>query len=168
MAFAGAVGLGFFDQAETQFFDNPSLGNAMAFIAACFFVFYAIAGKKARVTASWLPYVFKVYVYVALVNLIVFIIYYSTFDIQFGSISTALLIGVSLAVGPQITGHGAINYALKHISPTLISTLILVEPVFATILAFFFFSEMPNPNSLLSMMLIMIGIAVTWQGSKKR
>ena len=167
MAFAGAVGLGIFDQAETQYFDNPSVGNAMAFIAACFFVFYAIAGKKARVTASWLPYVFKVYAYVALVNLVVFLIYYSIVDVEFGSIKMALIVGISLAVGPQITGHGAINYALKHISPTLISTLILVEPVFATILAFFFFSEMPNTNSLFSMALIMLGIAVTWQGSRK-
>ena len=43
----------------------------------------------------------------------------------------ALEIGVALAVGPTIIGHGSMNYAVKYISPTIPATLILSEAVIA-------------------------------------
>ncbi|MDZ7694833.1 MAG: DMT family transporter [Balneolaceae bacterium] len=77
------------------------------------------------------------------------------------------LIGAASATGmavfPQILGHGSMNYAVKFISPTLISTLILTEPIFATFLAYLFFNELPPATSFLSMLVIIIGVGLTWK-----
>jgi hypothetical protein len=42
-------------------------------------------------------------------------------------------IGLALAVGPTIIGHGSMNYAVKYISPTILATLILSEAVVAAV-----------------------------------
>ena len=76
-----------------------------------------------------------------------------------------LWVGVALALGPQIIGHGSLNYVVKFVSPTLLSTLILFEPVLSSIVAFFLFGEVPLLWSLVGMGVIFLGILLTW--SKK-
>ena len=74
----------------------------------------------------------------------------------------AVLIGLALAIGPTIIGHGSMNYAVKYISPTLLSTLILSEAVIAAIAAFFIFSEVPSKLSITAMLVILAGVSITW------
>ncbi|MDZ7683526.1 MAG: hypothetical protein U5J63_17900 [Fodinibius sp.] len=47
------------------------------------------------------------------------------------------------------------NYAVKYVSPTLLSTLILVEPLFASVMAFFLFAELPPITSIIAMIVIL-------------
>jgi drug/metabolite transporter (DMT)-like permease len=46
-----------------------------------------------------------------------------------------------LGLVPQSLGHTSYNWALGHLSATTISTLILAEPVLATILAWWLLGE---------------------------
>lgn len=46
-----------------------------------------------------------------------------------------------LGIVPQLIGHGVLNYALKHVTATLIAVCILGEPVGATLFAYFFLHE---------------------------
>jgi drug/metabolite transporter (DMT)-like permease len=77
-----------------------------------------------------------------------------------------LFSGIVLALGAQIIGHGALNYAVKSISPTLLSTLILAEPVFATALAMLIFAEIPSGLASVAMSLTLVGIIVSWWGRR--
>lgn len=158
--FGGAVFLGVADSQLSQGSPNPLLGNTLALIAAVMFVIYLFIGQKIRQKKEWIDYLFPVYTCAAITCLTAaFILGEGLFNIT----STGLWAGFGLAVGPQIIGHGSTNYAVKYISPTLISTLVLVEPILATVLAFFIFEELPPVISLMAMVLIMAGISLTWK-----
>lgn len=160
LALAGSVLLGVSDSQIEQPFADPLFGNMLAFAAAVIFVAYLFIGQKMRQQRSWINYVFPVYSYAALTCvLLAFILGYSLTDIS----ATGVWVGLGLAVGPQILGHGSMNYAVKFVSPTLISTLVLSEPLFASVLAFFIFSELPPLASLLAMGIILAGVGLTWK-----
>lgn len=159
IAFAGSALLGYSDSNIDSDLANPLLGNIMAFTAAVIFVVYFMIGRRVRQNRSWLGYVFPVYGYAALTCLVILLVVEGIPD----QIPVAVfLAGIGLAIGPQLMGHGAFNYAIKYISPTLLSTLILAEPVFATILAFFFFGEWPVALSFAAIFIIMGGISLSW------
>lgn len=70
--------------------------------------------------------------------------------------------GLALALGAQLVGHGALNYAVRYVAPTLLSTLILAEPVFATLLAIAVFEEIPSTAAAGAMLIALFGIVLTW------
>lgn len=159
-AFSGSVLLGISDSQIEQDFANPLLGNALAFAAALIFVVYLLIGQQIRQNRSWVDYVFPVYFYTALTCVVLAL----GFGNDLLNISTVgVMAGAGLAFGPQILGHGSMNFAVKYVSPTLLSTLILVEPLFASILAFFLFNELPPVGSIIAMSIILTGIGLTWK-----
>lgn len=160
MAFAGSVLLGISDSQIEQPFANPLFGNFLAFSAAVIFVAYLLIGQKVRQKRGWIEYVFPVYSYAALTCLVLALV--AGQDLRDIS-SLGIWMALGLAVGPQIIGHGSMNYAVKYISPTLISTLVLSEPLFASVLAFFIFSELPPLFSILAMLIVLAGVALTWK-----
>ena len=160
VSFVGTLMLGFIDVGGQNNFPNAVLGNILAVLAALIFAVYFLIGRQIRQKRSWLGYVFPVYSYAAITCIVVLI---SVEGFSFEVDSTVLLIGLLLAIGPQLLGHGSLNYAVKYVSPTLLSTLILAEPILASIVGFFVFQELPKKMSLLAMMIILIGISMTWK-----
>jgi len=159
IAFGGSVLLGIADDTHAGQFPNALLGNILAFSAAVIFVIYFLLGRRIRQHTEWIDYVFNVYLYAAVVCIILTLIWTGGWPYISG---TALLVGIALGVGPTIIGHGSMNYAVKYVSPTLLSTLILSEAVFAAIAAYFLFSEVPSPLSITAMLIIMAGVAFSW------
>lgn len=162
IAFGGSVFLGISDSGPNDQFANPLLGNMMAFTAAIFFVFYILISQKIRKSSSWLDYVFTVYGFTALSTVVIAWI----LGVGLNQPLPTWISGIALAIGASIIGHGSMNYAVKFISATLISTLILAEPVFATLLGVAFFGEIPPFLSMLAMAVIMSGIFMTWWGRR--
>lgn len=162
IAFSGSVMLGIFDSTPGETYSNPVLGNIMAFSAAIFFVFYILISQKIRKSAGWLDYVFTVYGFTALGSLVIALFT----GVSLNQPLSVILSGVGLAIGAQIIGHGSMNYAVKFVSATLLSTLILAEPVFATILAVIFFNEVPVLGAMAAMAIVMTGIFLTWWGRR--
>lgn len=159
-AFSGSVLLGISDSQIEQDFANPILGNALALSAAIIFVVYLLIGQKIRQQREWIDYVFPVYFFTALTCLFLSIGFGNNLlDIS----AVGIAAGAGLAFGPQIMGHGSMNFAVKYVSPTLLSTLILIEPLLASVLAFFIFSEMPPAVSIVAMVIILGGVALTWK-----
>lgn len=165
ISFIGTLLLGYVDIGGGSSFPNPVLGNSLAIIAALIFAVYFLIGRQIRQKRSWLGYVFPVYGYAALTCVVVLV---AVEGFVFKVDSTLLMLGLALAVGPQLLGHGALNYAVKYVSPTLLSTLILAEPILASILGFFVFQEMPHSNSLFAMAIILVGISLTWRRRSKK
>jgi drug/metabolite transporter (DMT)-like permease len=63
-----------------------------------------------------------------------------------------------LGIVPQLIGHGALNYALKHVTATMIAVCILGEPVGASLFAYFFLGESVTPLQATGGVLILAGI----------
>lgn len=160
VAFGGSVLLGILDYNTETTFANPLLGNTMAFAAAAIFAVYFLISRKVRQSHSWLGYVFPVYGWAALTCVSVLLVVEGIPE----TINPVILwVGLGLAVGPQLMGHGSLNYAVKYVSPTLLSTLILTEPIFATVLAFFILGELPAILSFIAIFVTLIGVVLTWK-----
>jgi drug/metabolite transporter (DMT)-like permease len=159
IACLGSIMLGLTDHAGGEEFENPLLGNILAFSAAVIFVLYFMIGRKLRQKVEWIDYVFHVYLYAALTCIILTFIWVGGWPYLSWS---AIIIGIALAIGPTIIGHGSMNYAVKYISPTILSTLVLSEGVLAAIAAYFIFNELPPALSILAMAVIITGVGLSW------
>lgn len=160
LAFSGSLLLGISDSQIEQDFADPLFGNFLALTAAIIFVVYLLIGQKIRKKRAWIDYVFPVYFYAAAACVLIAL----AMGKDLLNISTiGVWAGAGLAFGPQILGHGSMNYAVKYVSPTLLSTLILIEPLLASILAFFLFAELPPMTSIAAMSLILVGVGLTWK-----
>jgi drug/metabolite transporter (DMT)-like permease len=159
IACMGSIVLGLSDHTAGEEFQNPLLGNILAFSAAVIFVLYFMIGRKLRQKAEWIDYVFHVYLHAAITCIILTFIWVGGWP--YLSLS-AILVGVALAVGPTIIGHGSMNYAVKYISPTILSTLVLSEGVIAAVAAYFIFNELPPALSIFAMAVIITGVGLSW------
>ena len=67
-----------------------------------------------------------------------------------------------MALGPQLCGHIGMNYALGYISATLVSVLLLFEPVGAGILAIPMLGEIPTQKEMIGSVVILLGLMVVF------
>lgn len=159
VAFTGSVLLGLADDTQMDQFPDAIFGNTLAFLSAVVFVAYFMLGRKIRQQTEWIDYVFYVYSYATITCLILTFLWVGGIP---SITATSVLVGIGLAAGPTVLGHGSMNYAVKYISPTLLSTLVLSEAVVAAIAAFFIFGEIPSGFSLVAMLVIVFGVTLTW------
>jgi drug/metabolite transporter (DMT)-like permease len=159
-AFAGSVWLGLSDSAYNGEFENATFGNLLAFTASGLFVLYFILSSTLRQKSTWIDFIFRVYFATAVTCVLLMVVL--RVPLTFGL--PVVICGILLALGPQLLGHGSMNFAVKYISPTILSTLILTEPVFATILALIFFAELPLLMSVIAMVIILAGVLLSWLG----
>lgn len=165
VAFGGSAFLGIADNTLAEQFPDALFGNSLAFFAAIIFVVYFLIGRKIRQHSEWIDYVFHVYFYAAVTCTILSFIWIGGLPAVTVS---SIIVGLALAVGPTIIGHGSMNYAVKYFSPTLLSTLILSEAIFAAIAAYFIFDELPSILSIIAMITIIYGVSLTWSKRLKR
>jgi drug/metabolite transporter (DMT)-like permease len=64
-----------------------------------------------------------------------------------------------LALGPQVLGHSAFNWALAYFSPVFVTLALLGEPIGATALAWLLLGEAPTWTALGGGALILVAIA---------
>lgn len=160
ITFAGSVLLGISDSQIEQQFSDPLFGNTLALTAAAIFAVYILIGQKIRQKRTWVDYVFPVYFFAGVTCVLAAVILGNDL-LHISLVGAGSALG--MAVFPQIIGHGSLNYAVKYVSSTLLSTLILTEPLFATFLAYLFFDELPPVTSFLAMCIILVGVGLTWK-----
>lgn len=71
-----------------------------------------------------------------------------------------------LALIPQLVGHTGVNYALKYLSPTLVATAVLLEPVGASVFALLLFKELPSSTVLLGAFILLMGVLLTVRNTR--
>ncbi len=161
MAFTGSIALAWLDRDPTATYSDPLFGNLLAFTAACMFVGYILIGRNMSSKSTWLDQVTRIYSTTAVASVAIAVVVGTTWaDFSLPAVS----VGLGLAFGAQLIGHGALNYAVKSVPPTLLSTLILAEPLFATLLAAVLFAEWPGLPSGAAMGLTLAGIVAAWWG----
>jgi drug/metabolite transporter (DMT)-like permease len=73
----------------------------------------------------------------------------------------------ALALGPQLVGHTAFNWALRHVSAVFVTVSVLAEPVGATILALVLLGQVPAWSSLAGGAVVLAGIGLASRGEAR-
>lgn len=166
ISFIGSIGLGVADSHQhSGTFQNPLLGDLLAFFAAVVFAVYFLISQQVRKHTTWLGYVSPIYFWAMVLCLIAGFILPGSLWLPN---STAWTMVILMALGPQLLGHGSMNYAVKFISPTVLATTILVEPALATVLGLILFNEVPSLLAFSAMTAIVAGVFVTWFGNSRK
>ncbi|KAF0108275.1 MAG: hypothetical protein FD146_849 [Anaerolineaceae bacterium] len=131
------------------------LGDFLALIGAWMAAGYMLVGRKLREGMPLVPYVFLVYGAAAVVLAAVML---AMGQSMFGYAPAAYLWFVLLALVPQLLGHTSFNWALRYLPASLVSVVLLGEPIGSTILAFFILQETPGWVKIGGAVLILAGI----------
>jgi drug/metabolite transporter (DMT)-like permease len=124
---------------------------------------YFLIGRNLRRKVSLLAYIFVTYSSAALVLILLCLGTRQSFTGYSPATYTALVL---LALVPQILGHSSFNWALRYLSATFVSVTVLGEPIGATLLAILILGEVPPPNRVAGVALILIGIYLASQGER--
>jgi drug/metabolite transporter (DMT)-like permease len=143
---------------------DPFLGNVLALVGAVSASGYLLIGRALRGRLGLLAYVALAYGAAALLLWVGVVV---THTPVLGYSSAAWLFLVALALGPQLIGHTAFNWALRHLSATFVALAILGEPVGSAIFAWLLFGEGFVPLQLAGFALLLIGIALGARGERK-
>ncbi|MBW2005033.1 MAG: EamA family transporter [Deltaproteobacteria bacterium] len=145
---------------------NPSflLGDILAFLGAIMASGYLMVGSKLREKMDVLPYISMVYTFSASFLLITSL----SLGIPFtGYKPSSYFYMVLLAIVPQLIGHTAFNWALKHLKASMVAITILGEPIGASILAYIIFGETIKSFQSVGIILIFLSIIIASRKAKK-
>jgi len=144
---------------------NRLLGNALALVGAISASGYLLVGRALRARISLTAYIWLAYTVAAMLL--------GAAVASSGTSLAALSLPAwgfmaLLAIGPQLVGHTAFNWAVRRLTATFVAIAILGEPVGAAILAWFFFEEGFTALQLTGFVLLLAGIFVAARGEKSR
>ena len=134
-------------------------GDILAIVGAIMASGYLIIGSKVRKRLDILTYITVVYSFSALMLITISLILHIPFT---GYKSFSYLNLVLLATIPQLIGHSSFNWALKHITPAILSIVILMEPIGASALAYIFFKEHIDFFQFTGMMMVLFAIFIAF------
>lgn len=130
-------------------------GDILSLLSAMAIAVYILIGRAVRKTVSNTVYTYAVYS-VAAVTLVV--ISLAQGHSLAGHGIGAVIVGLLLAVFSTIMGHSVFNWCLKYFSPSFVSASKLAEPVLASVIAVFLFSEIPSAGQIFGGMIILAGV----------
>ncbi|MFQ5630233.1 MAG: DMT family transporter [bacterium] len=152
LAFAGMIVIAQSGVGESQ---DSLFGNLLALLGAIGGAGYMLCGRYLRKRCDTFSYVTVSYSFAAIFLLALAV--FSGTQLSGFSWQTYMLF-MLIALVPQLIGHTSFNWTLKYLSTPVVSTILLGEPVFATILAFIFLAEIPAPAHVAGCSLILIGV----------
>ncbi len=139
-------------------------GDLLALAGAFFAGIYLLIGRKLRVDLNNLEYIFIVYSIAALFLLIISLSYNENIT---DYPARTWIFFLLLALIPTVVGHSLYNWLLKYIPAYRVATVILGEPIGATILAIFFFYQIPGWWTMIGGVMILLGIYIVLRQSGK-
>ena len=133
----------------------PLFGNVLAIVGAISVTGYILLARSMRGAIGTMAYVWIVYSIAALLLV-------GGAGVE-GSIFSPLSVAglafvLAMAIGPQLVGHTAINYAARHLRPTMVSVAILGEPILSAALAWALLGEAVAPLQLCGFAITLGGI----------
>ena len=130
-------------------------GDMLSLLAAIAVAAYTLIGRIVRKKASTAVYTYIVYSVCAAVLVILCVIQRHPL---FGFGTSAVAVGLLLAIFSTILGHSIFSWCLKYFSPSFVAASKLCEPVVAAIFAIFLFQEIPTVFQLIGGVLILGGV----------
>jgi drug/metabolite transporter (DMT)-like permease len=144
---------------------QPLLGNFLALVGSWAISLYFLLGREAqRKGLSIGHHVVLVYTIAALTLLPLPLL----FGVSYIGYSYSVYIYIALmALFPQLIGHTSFNWAVRWISPTFVTLLILMEPLGSGLLGILAFGEIPTAQVIVGAITILIGVAIAAVGTQK-
>lgn len=120
---------------------NVVLGDIFAFIGSLCVAIYTMIGKKCRERLSTSVYTGFVYAFAALTVAVAALVTGTAFT-GYDPMNLAYAFGMTIFC--TFLGHSVYSWGLRYLSASYITTIKLLEPLFAAILGFIFFGEVPG------------------------
>ena len=167
LSFSGSIVLAVGDSGlQGLTIENPSylLGDTLAVLGAVMASGYLMVGSQLREEMDVVSYTAIVYSFSAFFLLITSISSGIAFT---GYKTSSYIFMLLLAIVPQLIGHTAINWALKHLKTSMVAITILGEPIGASILAYLIFKETITSFQGIGIILIFLAIIIASKKGKK-
>jgi drug/metabolite transporter (DMT)-like permease len=162
VAFVGGVLIALGDTGAVSAGNNPPLGNFLALVGAWMASLYFLLGREAQRRGLGIgSYVVVAYSTGALVLLPLPLIVGSNYVGYPVAVYAYILL---MAVLSQVVGHTTLNWAVRWISPTLVTLAILFEPVGSSFLGYLIFNEVPGLLVLVGAGVLLSGVAIAIAG----
>jgi drug/metabolite transporter (DMT)-like permease len=141
------------------------VGDGLALFGGFAGATYFLIGRGIRNRISWTHYMFAVYGISTIWLLIFNLVLFQRLPVP---AERDILWIFLMAVGPGILGHGLLNLSLRYLKTYVVNTALLGEPVLATILAYWLFSEKPTMYFFAGSVLIFIGLIAIFRLNRER
>lgn len=143
---------------------NRLVGDLLALAGALAGSGYLLVGSKLRLKLDIFTYITLVYSCAAVFLIATALLSGLAFS-GYGSRSYIFLI--LLAIVPQLMGHTAFNWALKHLKTSMVAITMMGEPIGASVMAFFFFGEVVSGSQFIGFLFIFAAIYIAAQKGQK-
>ncbi|MEL6578631.1 MAG: DMT family transporter [Cyanobacteria bacterium J06621_12] len=158
VALLGGVIIAIADNTQAGNYSNPLLGDLLALLGAVMSSLYIIFGSQAQrrglSTGNYIAIAYSVAALCLLPLPFCFNSGYVSYP------SEVYLYIFLMAITSQVIGHTSLNWAVRWLSPSLISLSLLFEPVVASFLGAIVFNEVPSIGLLVGGMTILLGMLV--------
>ena len=144
-------------------FSGVGLGNIMAIVSAIFLGIVFLVGSRVRQNTGVLPYTKNLFTVSAIVLLFCSLLLDNS--IVNYSIENYFWLFM-LGMVPTLIGHTIFSYSIKFVSPTIIASIPLGEPIIASILAFILFNERISSNVFIGGVVIGLGLILLIRNNK--
>lgn len=163
VAFLGGVLIAAEDMGTIRVGSNPPLGNFLALVGASMASLYLLLGREAQRRGLGIgSYSVVAYGTGALILLplpLLFGVNYQGYPIR------VYLYILAMAIASQLIGHTSFNWAVRWISPTLVTLALLLEPVSSSFLGYLIFQEVPGRLVMIGAAVLLGGVAVAVYGA---
>ncbi|MFB9905439.1 DMT family transporter [Allokutzneria oryzae] len=132
-------------------------GDLLALVGGLMAAVYTAFGERARVTVSTTTYTSVCYSVCAALLLVVCLVGGVPL-VGFDGATWLAILG--LVVGAQLLGHSMFSFALRKVSATTVSLMILLEVPGAALIAWVWLGQVPRPAALPGLALLLLGVAV--------
>ncbi|HEV3014929.1 MAG TPA: DMT family transporter [Actinomycetota bacterium] len=143
---------------------SPLWGDVLAFAGALAMAAYLLLGRVARQRLPVSTYAASVYGVAAAVLLPACLLTGASLG---GYQAAAWLALVGVVAGPQLLGHTVFNGLLASVSASVVAVVMLLEPVIATVLAWWLFGELPGPSLWAGAPMVLAGVWLATTGSRR-
>lgn len=148
----------------SQLGSNPPLGNFLALVGSWAISLYFLLGREAQRRGLGISsHVVLTYSVAAIVLLPLPLLFGASYVGYPAQVYLCILL---MALFPQLIGHTSFNWAVRWISPTLVTLTILAEPIGASVLGILVFGETPGWTVAIGAAIILVGVTIAAIGSK--
>ena len=161
MTYAGLVialvGGGIIQSGDLSLHSANLFGNSIALLSALFIAITFVLAKEIRQDTDSIVYGRSLF-FVA--SITVLLIAVATGDSIMNFETTDIPWFLFLGLVPSIFGHNLLNYAVKYITPTAVSSVPLGEPVIASLFGLLLFGEAVPAGALLGGPVVLVGVYI--------